>query len=686
MKIFSWFSSISLRSKILCGLFLSLLPMLLIAGITYYSARSNELKNSEKLMKLISLNGGEKVDTFIKAQKNLFFDWTKEDIFGMAIEFQTTEELKSQFLSMLHGQKGFSFLLLTDKEGKILEAAAREDINKEISPDELRGKIVIVKETSNLMEENLRSVNLMESNFLNKFGKTKGATYRFCFKTKNLEGKLNGFFLAYLDWSNILAISNDIFDEMKTNGFNNASVAILDPISTVIHSHSDNKLIGSCLKMEDSLKNWYQESKGIKIRTIDFREETDYVTSVSLSNVGGLFNKDLNSKENSSLVFTTFVPEKDITSKVSRILWTSISIAGIGGFLVVFIGILISISITKPILLGIDFAKNMSQGDFTKTLNIDRSDEIGILSKALDDMSSQLSLMIKQIRKGSDALSDSSKELSSVSKQMSLGAEQVSGKSNIVASAAEVMSSNMTSVTSAAEKAVTNITTVATSSEQMNATINEIAQNTEKARIIADKAVSEAKSASDKIHNLGESAQGIGKVTETINKISEQTNLLALNATIEAARAGEAGKGFAVVANEIKELASQTAEATREIKNKIDGIQNSTKSSINQITLISKIINEVNEIVSTIATAIEEQSVTTKEIAGNVVQVAGGIQGVNENVSESSSVAGKIAKDISEVNVAANEMTNSSSKVNLSAQDLSKVAEELKSIVGKFNV
>jgi methyl-accepting chemotaxis protein len=81
--------------------------------------------------------------------------------------------------------------------------------------------------------------------------------------------------------------------------------------------------------------------------------------------------------------------------------------------------------------------------------------------------------------------------------------------------------------------------------------------------------VDRTKRASENIDNLSKSAQEIGKVVETINDISEQTNLLALNATIEAARAGEAGKGFAVVAGEIKALASQTAEATLEIRQKL---------------------------------------------------------------------------------------------------------------------
>lgn len=156
----------------------------------------------------------------------------------------------------------------------------------------------------------------------------------------------------------------------------------------------------------------------------------------------------------------------------------------------------------------------------------------------------------------------------------------------------------------------------------MTTTINEIAQNTEKANTITGEAVSEAKGASDNVDELGSAAQEISKVTETVTEISEQTNLLALNATIEAARAGDAGKGFAVVANEIKELARQTAEATQDIKRRIEGIQDSTSGTVTKIQQISKVINDVNDIVSTIASSVEEQSVTTKEIATNVAQAS----------------------------------------------------------------
>ena len=135
-------------------------------------------------------------------------------------------------------------------------------------------------------------------------------------------------------------------------------------------------------------------------------------------------------------------------------------------------------------------------------------------------------------------------------------------------------------------------------------------------------------------------------MTETITSISNQTNLLALNATIEAARAGAAGKGFAVVATEIKELAKQTAAATEDIKVKISGIQNSTANTVDDIEKVMKVIHDISDIVTTIATAIEEQSVVTKDIAGNISQATRGVDEASDRVSQTSTVAQSVAQDI----------------------------------------
>ena len=375
-------------------------------------------------------------------------------------------------------------------------------------------------------------------------------------------------------------------------------------------------------------------------------------------------------------------------SAVYAMRWTALVTAIVGVTLVLVLTFLVTRAIVKPISGVVSSLTDLSQGegDLTTRLPVATADEIGHLSLRFNEFMDKLHTMITDIITGVETLSSSSTELSAIAEQMSSSADQTSGKAQTVATAAEEMSVNMESVSTAMEESATNTSMVSSAAEEMTATINEIAENAENARGISGQAVNDTKDARALMAQLGEAAQAIGKVTETITEISEQTNLLALNATIEAARAGEAGKGFAVVANEIKELAKQTAEATLDIRNQIDGIQNSTGNSIDTIDTVSKVIENVNEIINTIATAVEEQSVTTREISENISQLSGGIAEVNENVAQSSQVSQEIAQEITEVNESSSHMTQSSTQVKTSAEGLSQLAENLNAMVGRFKI
>jgi methyl-accepting chemotaxis protein len=379
--------------------------------------------------------------------------------------------------------------------------------------------------------------------------------------------------------------------------------------------------------------------------------------------------------------------EEFLASVVS--LQKSIALITVASTLLAAILIFLAASaIIKPINKAIEGLKDIAQGegDLTMRLAVTSKDEVGELAKWFNLFIEKLQQIIGRISDNSRQVHLSISELTDIAAAMSQNAEETSGRANNVATAAEEMSTNLNTVAAAMEESTINTNMVASAAEEMNATINQIAQNAEQAHSISEKAVKQASNTSEKMAELGQAAQAIGKVTEAITEISEQTNLLALNATIEAARAGEAGKGFAVVANEIKELAKQTAAATLDIKNQIAGVQGTTRSTVEEINQITKIINGVNEIVATISTAVGEQSSATEEIANSIAQASQGLGEVNENVNQSSAVAGSITQDIAGVNMASNEISSSSRQVKSSAEKLKTLANELQGIVNTFKI
>jgi methyl-accepting chemotaxis protein len=377
-----------------------------------------------------------------------------------------------------------------------------------------------------------------------------------------------------------------------------------------------------------------------------------------------------------------FAPARDLRNKLIGI--TAAVLVLLSGGIWVLIQQLV-VALVRRVSAGLNDIVN-GEGDLTRRIAVSGNDEITELAARFNAFVEQQRGIIRDIGSQAASLTHAADEMSATADQMSSGSTETQEKARRVSVAATEMSVNMDTISATTKEAATAINMLATSAEEMSATVSEIAQNAGKASSVSTDAVNKVAVTSRKVNELGTSALEISKVTEVITEISEQTNLLALNATIEAARAGEAGKGFAVVANEIKDLASQTANATQEIKSKIDGIQTSTRSTVAEISEIAGVIDTVNDLVGSIAAAVEEQAATTRSIAENVTQSDSGLQEVTRNIAQSSAVSTSIAEEIKAVDHSSTRMSANSSHIQQNAASLAGLANQLNTLVARFKV
>jgi len=363
----------------------------------------------------------------------------------------------------------------------------------------------------------------------------------------------------------------------------------------------------------------------------------------------------------------------DLNAKVSSAVWTQVAV-GIVVVIALISMLVVSLgrTVTNPVRVMTRTMARLAAGDVgAEVPERHRSDEIGGMAAAVqvfkDNAIEKLRLEREQAeahqrveaekRQGMLEIADRfERQVKEVVDGVSSAATEMQATAQQMSATAEETSRQSANVASASDEATANVQTVAATTEQLSASISEIGRQVMQSAKIAQNAVAEAETTNETVQGLAEAASRIGDVVRLINDIAGQTNLLALNATIEAARAGEAGKGFAVVAQEVKNLANQTAKATEEISQQILAVQEETNGAVGAIEKIRSIIGEVNDIATTISSAVEQQGVSTQEIARNVQQAAKGTQDVNQNIESVSKAAGETGSAAGQVLNASQEM------------------------------
>jgi methyl-accepting chemotaxis protein len=217
-----------------------------------------------------------------------------------------------------------------------------------------------------------------------------------------------------------------------------------------------------------------------------------------------------------------------------------------------------------------------------------------------------------------------------------------------------------------------NVDSLSTAAVELGASIREIAVNATDAATVGEEAVAAARVTNGIVAKLRDSSGQIGTVLNVISSIAEQTNLLALNATIEAARAGDMGKGFAVVAGEVKELARETAEATKDIARRIEVIQADTGEAVTAVNQISDVVSLINEHQTAIAAVVAQQTQTVDQM---------GLLAASATDASSA-----IAVAITDVASAMDDAIGEIGESERFAEDTSRVGRQLQEIVARFNV
>jgi len=390
-------------------------------------------------------------------------------------------------------------------------------------------------------------------------------------------------------------------------------------------------------------------------------------------------------------------------TEIVKSVWTSSIITLIAILLGLSIGILTVKQIGNRLKMTVNFLTHLADGNFSNNISeksmLDRS-EFGILSQSVDKMTRNIRKLIQQILAAAEQMASSSQQLTASAEQSSQAATQVAESTTHVADSSTKQLKLIEHTASVVSEMIQGINTVTKNIQ----TVNDSGKRTSDTALEGTKAIKttieqmarigeKTENAAEVIHALSQYSKEIDKIVGIISSIADQTNLLALNAAIEAARAGDAGRGFSVVAEEVRKLAEQSAQSTKEIVDLIKNVQISTEKAVSYMNENKKEVqsgedfaNSAGEKFNNIFTMITEIGNGIEEITVSTTQLDAGTKRVVESSNNIDKESRKAASETQTISAATEEQSASMEEIASASTHLAKMAEDLQSIVRKFKV
>ena len=460
-----------------------------------------------------------------------------------------------------------------------------------------------------------------------------------------------------------------------------------------------------------------QEWNNIKPCTDAFKESKEQL-SINIKNLKASTIKDVG----------TLLQQ--IKGKIFYVLRINVIVAFTCIALAITLALLMSRSITRPILKTIQVMAEIAngEGDLTQRIEINSKDELGKLAKTfnmfLDNWSSIIRNILNasgQVAVSADKVNDNAAMLNETSKilmdttntsasaieQININVKEVLKRSqdqttfvSEVNTSSEQMLNNIKLVNKDIEKQSSSVNESTTAAEEFAASVNQIAINAQQVTTLSQQAIVKAEQGNEQVKNtitgirdIADSSSKITGILEVITGIASQTNLLALNAAIEAARAGESGKGFAVVADEVRSLAEQSAQAAQEITILINDADSNAKKGVELVETFTSTFNEINDFINDISSLIQEVGNSTKEQAIGAEEISKSMENIrviteniNQRMTEQTTEAEEISQNMQnllntsqEINANMTEQANGTELIAKSVESITSVSKETES-------